>query len=103
MTDTDLLSYRDLFIESAEEHVQKINSELTNSSARKEVIDEIYRRIHSLKGSSSIMGFSEISQLCTKAGDLLQDREKESTRDDNLKIVQEIVNNIQQKIEEIKK
>lgn len=103
MTDTDLLSYRDLFIETAKEHVQKINSELANSSARDEVMDEIYRRIHSLKGSSSIMGFSEISQLCTKAGDLLQNRDKESNIEDNLKIVQEIVNSIQQKIEEIKK
>jgi two-component system chemotaxis sensor kinase CheA len=102
MTDTDLLSYRDLFVETGREHIRLINAELANNSKNEDAVNEVYRRIHSLKGSSSIMGFSDISELCSKAGDLLLNQ-KEHSSSEELEKVEQIVAVIGEKIEEIKK
>ncbi len=102
MTDADLLSYRDLFIETGLEHIRLINAEFAGNSKKEDLVDEVYRRIHSLKGSSSIMGFSDISELCSKAGDLLLNQ-KENISNDELEKIKQIINVIGEKIEKIEK
>lgn len=58
--------YMDIFIEEAEEHLQKLNSELLNleaNPANEGSIDEIFRAAHTLKGMAATMGFEQISEL----------------------------------------
>ncbi len=101
MTDTDLLSYRDLFVTTGLEHIRLINAEFSKNANPMDIVDEVYRRIHSLKGSSSIMGFSEISELCSNAGDLLISQ-KEHASEENLEKIKQIITKIGEKIDKIK-
>lgn len=86
---SDVSSYRGLFIETANEHVNIIDS-LLLQKVESDERDEIFRRLHSLKGSSSVMGYKNIASLCDKAQD-----EKEVSQ---LKIV---IADIREKISEI--
>ena len=72
--DMDLSSYKDLYISEAREYLSQI-SELLLSLERmpdnKDIIREIYRLMHSLKGSSATMGYSSIELLAHEAENLL--------------------------------
>lgn len=63
---SDVSSYRGLFIETATDHIRAINSLLVNERTT-ESEEEIYRHLHSLKGSASVMGYLDIVELCNKA------------------------------------
>lgn len=66
--------YMDLFIEESLEHLQSFNDILLSLEKEgyvKSEIQEAYRIIHTIKGSSNIMGFVEIGSLAHKMEDLL--------------------------------
>jgi len=67
--------YLDVFLEEAKEHIASLNTyllELENNPAQ-EVIDEIFRSAHTLKGMSGTMGFTQLSELTHEMEDLLQE------------------------------
>lgn len=71
MDNTDFLS---IFIEEAEEQIQTLNGgllALENQPDNQELIREIARSAHTLKGGSKMMGFNEINQVAHKMEDLL--------------------------------
>ena len=71
MDNTDFLS---IFIDEAEEQIQTLNAgllALENEPENQELIREIARSAHTLKGGSKMMGFNEINQLAHKMEDLL--------------------------------
>ena len=71
MDNTDFLS---IFIEEAEEQIQTLNEgflALENQPDNQELIREIARSAHTLKGGSKMMGFNEINQVAHKMEDLL--------------------------------
>lgn len=58
--------FKDLFISSAREHIEALNSNLLSLEAdpeNQEVAFELYRHAHSLKGASFMAGFEEIGKL----------------------------------------
>ncbi len=64
----------EFFLIEAGEHIQNLNSgllALEKDSASREVIDELFRAAHTLKGSAAMMGFQGISDIAHKAEDML--------------------------------
>ncbi|AIS52507.1 chemotaxis protein CheA [Thermoanaerobacter kivui] len=68
--------YIDIFIEESQEHIENLNSNLLlleNDPSNKQIIDEIFRSAHTLKGMAATMGFENMNKLTHKMEDILQD------------------------------
>lgn len=62
----DMSQYLEMFIEESKEHLQSLNDqllELENNPNKMEVIHEIFRAAHTLKGMSGTMGFTKMQKL----------------------------------------
>ncbi|OPY29876.1 MAG: chemotaxis protein CheA [Methanocella sp. PtaU1.Bin125] len=70
----DMSAYRDMFVSEAREHLQSFNQSLLaleKSPSDMDVIQEIFRSAHTLKGMSASMGFSDMEKLCHRMENLL--------------------------------
>jgi len=64
----------EVFVLEAEEHIRSMSQalvELEHQPDSKELLQQIRRSAHSLKGSAAMVGFSEITQLAHRMEDLL--------------------------------
>ncbi|MDH4161806.1 MAG: hybrid sensor histidine kinase/response regulator [Nitrospirota bacterium] len=64
----------EFFLVEAGEHLQNLNSgllALEKDPSSREVIDELFRAAHTLKGSAAMMGFQGVSDVGHKAEDML--------------------------------
>ncbi|MBU7008289.1 chemotaxis protein CheA [Phosphitispora fastidiosa] len=62
----DMTQYRGMFLEEAQEHLQKLNEallDLEGSPENRAILDEIFRSAHTLKGMSATMGFNQVAEL----------------------------------------
>ena len=62
----DMTQYLNVFLEESREHLQTLNEsllELEGSPNCKEILDEIFRSAHTLKGMSATMGYTDIAEL----------------------------------------
>ncbi len=64
MTPRDIAGYNMLFLKTAQEHIQVL--ELLLSSDKFPDAKEIFRHVHSLKGSSQMMGYQKIATICSE-------------------------------------
>jgi two-component system chemotaxis sensor kinase CheA len=72
----DLNAYLPIFIEETRDNIQQISDNLLRLEQDEkdiEAINEIFRAVHTLKGMSATMGYSEISQLAHEAENLLDE------------------------------
>ncbi len=72
----DLEQYLDMFLDESKEHLQNLNQnllELENNSSNTEIVNEIFRIAHTLKGMSSTMGFEKMAKLTHKMENILDD------------------------------
>lgn len=63
----DMSQYLGIFVEESKENVQSLNDsilELESNPDSKSAINEIFRLMHTLKGTSATMGFQRMSKLC---------------------------------------
>jgi two-component system chemotaxis sensor kinase CheA len=70
----DMNQYLDLFLEESLEHLQNLNQSLLaleNNPERLDLLDEIFRAAHTLKGMSATMGYNSIAQLTHQMENLL--------------------------------
>jgi two-component system chemotaxis sensor kinase CheA len=70
----DMSAYRDMFVSEAREHLQSFNQSmlaLEKSPSDTDVIQEIFRSAHTLKGMSASMGFKDMEKLCHRMENLL--------------------------------
>ncbi len=73
MMEFDKEAFLDTFRAEAEEHLQKIEAGLLvieKNEGDKELMNSLYRNAHSLKGSSSLMGFDDICETAHSMEDL---------------------------------
>lgn len=64
-------------------------SGLTDSN-RKKSLDEIYRQVHSLKGSSTVMGYTAIADLCKKIDDHINNPQIHLSKSETTKSIKEL-------------
>ncbi|SHJ43836.1 chemotaxis protein CheW [Tepidibacter formicigenes] len=72
----DLEQYLDMFLDESKEHLENLNQsllELENDTSNMEIVNEIFRIAHTLKGMSSTMGFLKVSNLTHKMENILDD------------------------------
>ncbi|HHU89651.1 MAG TPA: chemotaxis protein CheA [Clostridiaceae bacterium] len=70
----DMNQYLDIFIEEAREHLQQLNVsllELEKNNKNKEVLNEVFRVAHTLKGMSGTMGYTKMQTLTHRMEDVL--------------------------------
>lgn len=65
----DNSQYLDLFFEETDDHLQRLNElvlDLEHDPADKNLLNEIFRSAHTLKGMAATMGFSDMEELTHK-------------------------------------
>ncbi len=70
----DMSQYLGVFVEEAKENIQGLNDavlKLESNPESKDAINEIFRLMHTLKGSSATMGFTKMSKMCHTLESLL--------------------------------
>ncbi len=70
----DMSKYKALFLSDTTEHLDVLEQnlvELESSFGRMELIHEVFRHLHSIKGMASSMGYSRMMQLAHKLEDLI--------------------------------
>jgi two-component system chemotaxis sensor kinase CheA len=71
----DISQYKDLFITEAQEHLDALNKfllQLENDPQNLDVITEIFRSAHTLKGMSATMGYDQLTELAHEMENLLE-------------------------------
>jgi two-component system, chemotaxis family, sensor kinase CheA len=64
--DMDVSQYKELFINEAQEHLEALNQsmvDLEKDPQNPDVLTEIFRSAHTLKGMSATMGFDQLTEL----------------------------------------
>ncbi|MCT4507977.1 MAG: chemotaxis protein CheA [Tepidibacter sp.] len=72
----DLEQYIDMFLDESKEHLDNLNQrllDLENDASNMEIVNEIFRIAHTLKGMSSTMGFTKMANLTHKMENVLDD------------------------------
>lgn len=70
----DMNQYLDMFIEESKEHLQAINANLLlleNDPENIQIVNEIFRSAHTLKGMSATMGFEDMASLTHETENVL--------------------------------
>lgn len=70
----DMNQYLDMFIEESKEHLQAINSNLLlleNDPSSIQIVNEIFRSAHTLKGMAATMGFEDMASLTHETENVL--------------------------------
>ena len=71
----DISQYKDLFITESQEHLDSLNKfmlELENDPSNLDVLTEIFRSAHTLKGMSATMGYDQLTELAHEMENLLE-------------------------------
>lgn len=67
MTDVDLATYKNLYLQTARDHLINLRKNLAllgADPANNQEIYEVFRLFHSLKSQNFFMGFEKTAQLC---------------------------------------
>lgn len=76
MEPMDIKSYLPLFIEESKDNIQQMSEnllKLEQDHGCTETVNEIFRSIHTIKGMSATMGYTDISNLAHQAENLLDE------------------------------
>lgn len=85
----DVSQYKDLFITEAQEHLDAMNRsllQLEKEPASTDIVAEIFRSAHTLKGMSATMGYEQLTGLAHEMEDLL-----EHLRSGDMEVTAEVV------------
>ena len=72
--DMDISQYKELFINEAQEHLEALNQsmvDLEKDPGNPDVLTEIFRSAHTLKGMSATMGFDQLTELAHEMENVL--------------------------------
>ena len=72
--DMDISQYKELFINEAQEHLEALNQamvDLEKDPENPDVLTEIFRSAHTLKGMSATMGFDQLTELTHEMENIL--------------------------------
>ncbi len=101
MAQTDLSNYKNLYLQTAKEYVDKISVSLDQLSSdvfNKEALNNLHISSHSLKSQSQVMGYDDIVQLSKTLEEI-----SNNALAGNIKLNNDILININKSAENIKK
>lgn len=93
----DMNQYLDMFIEESKEHLQAINANLLlleSDPDNTQIVNEIFRSAHTLKGMAATMGFEDMASLTHESENVL-----DLIRNNKLKINSDIMDVIFQSVD----
>ncbi len=96
----DLSQFKDLFLSETEDIIQKLNDDLLaleKDMESQELLDELMRSAHTMKGSSATMGFKQMEHLTHLLEDIF-----DSARKGKRTISKEIINEVFKALDFIK-
>ncbi|MCK4459793.1 MAG: Hpt domain-containing protein, partial [Methanosarcinales archaeon] len=70
----DMAEYKEEFVNEAREHLQILNQsllDLEHDTSNMDLLNNIFRAAHTLKGSSATMGFMELNKLTHRMENVL--------------------------------
>lgn len=85
----DMSQYLQIFIEEAKEHVQSLNQcllQIEKDPGDKDVLNEIFRVAHTIKGMAGTMGFTKMTKLTHDMENVLH-----AIRNDEIKVTSDMV------------
>lgn len=85
----DMSQYLQIFIEEAKEHVQSLNEcllQIEKDPEDKDVLNEIFRVAHTIKGMAGTMGFTKMTKLTHDMENVLH-----AIRNDEIKVTTDLV------------
>ena len=102
----DTNQYMGMFLEESREHLQTLNScllELEHSPEDPDVLNEIFRSAHTIKGMSATMGFTEIAELTHEMENVLDLLRKNQLKanEDIVDTIFKCVDTLEQRVENI--
>lgn len=102
----EINQYTDIFIEESNEHLQSMNDcllKLESEPENIELLNEIFRVSHTLKGMAATMGFEQMSKLTHQMENLLQELRSEKISIDTkiVDILFECLDNLENYIKNI--
>ena len=77
----DVSQYLEIFIDETQEHIQELNDNiliLENEPENSDVVNEIFRAAHSLKGMAGTMGFKRMQRLTHDMENVFQEIRSEN-------------------------
>ena len=83
MDEMDLSQFKEVFVSESKEHLVALNAalvELEKKPSNKEVLNEIFRVAHTLKGMSATMGYDKMTNLSHHMEDVLDKLRKGETQ-----------------------
>jgi len=102
----DSNEYKELFVEEAREHIDTLNKSLLileKDPQNKEVVNRLFRAVHTLKGCSGMMGYTDIQDLNHAMEDVFDGMRKGKKPSSNLiNALLKCVDALSAKIENIK-
>jgi two-component system chemotaxis sensor kinase CheA len=84
--------YMKAFIAEAEEDLQDMNRallELEKDPGRRELIDEMFRHAHTIKGGAASMGYEDISTLAHEMENLMDNLRSQNIKPDSSVIMRQ--------------
>lgn len=108
MDDMDLSQFKEVFISEAKEHLVSLNQaliELEKNPSNKDILNQIFRIAHTIKGMSATMGYEKITNLSHTMEDVLDKlRKKEiGVKSDVVNIIFQCFDTLEKLIEDVGK
>ena len=85
----DMNQYLEIFIDESKEHIENLNKsllQLENTKEDMDLINEIFRAAHTIKGMAGTMGYTKMQNLTHDMEDVLQ-----SLRNSEMKIDSDLI------------
>ena len=102
----DINQYMSMFLEESREHLQTLNRcllELEQEPANLNLLDEIFRSAHTIKGMSATMGFTDIAELTHEMENILEllRKMKLAANEDILDTLFQCIDTLEQLVEKV--
>jgi two-component system chemotaxis sensor kinase CheA len=99
--------YKELFIDEAKEHIDKLTKcllTLEKDPQNKDVVNALFRSAHTLKGSSGMMGFKDFQELTHAMEDIFDEMRKGNAPTcDLISVLLECVDELSSRLQNIQK
>jgi two-component system chemotaxis sensor kinase CheA len=102
--DLGLEQFRDIFVQEAKEHLAALNKnvlELEKNPSDNNILDRMFRSVHTIKGMGATMGFEQITQLTHSMENVLAKLRTSKADKSIVSLLFECLDSLERLVEEI--